>query len=177
MRFPISLDKKNLKLIFLICLLLTLFSPTLVPQLRLTFFAPFLIMACYQKTLLSSLWLAVMCGLILDLLVAHSHFGLCALDFCLTIALIYPQRRNFFADSLGTLPAMTFFFASISALIMGVLLYNVEMENVFSWPWVLTDLVLMPMGDAGYAFICFILPALLFGKQRRRGKDYFLQNP
>lgn len=110
----------------------------------------------------------------MDLLSEYEHFGIYALDYCLTIALLFPQRRNFFADSLSTLPAMTFLFASFSTFMMGILLYNIEMVDLFSWSWTLTDLILMPLMDAAYAFICFILPALLFGKPRLRGKDYFL---
>ncbi len=118
--------------------------------------------------------MAFFCGVIVDLLASYTRFGLYSLNYCATIALLYPQRRNFFADSISTLPLMTFFFALISTLIMAIILYSIEMRNVFSWAWALTDLLIMPAADGGYAFLVFILPALLFGKRQRSGKDYFL---
>ena len=89
---------------------------------------------------------------------------------------IYQQKRHFFADSLSTLPVMTFLFSSLSSFFLGILLYNIELINIFSWRWIATDLLLMPLVDAAYAFCLFILPPLLIGKPRRKGKDYFLLN-
>jgi rod shape-determining protein MreD len=119
--------------------------------------------------------MGLLCGLILDLLSSHTRLGIHALNFCITLLVIYPQKRNFFADSLTTLPIMTFLFASLSTLIMVFLVYGLEMNDVLSWHWVITDLLIMPAADAAYAFCCFILPGLIFGKPRRRGKDYFFQ--
>lgn len=171
-----ALDEKRLDLAFCFSLALTLAIPAVLPAIRLWFFAPFLIMACYQIPLSSCLWLAFFCGLILDLLTSQTHLGIHALAFCLTLMLLYNQKRNFFADSLTTLPIMTFLFSCIASLMMAILLYAVEVKFIFSWYWILTDLLLMPSADAAYAFFCYIFPALLFGKPQRRGKDYFLGN-
>lgn len=171
----ITLDSKRLDLAFLFCLLLTLVIPSLFPFLRLSFFAPFLIISIYRKNLSTSLWMGLLCGLIMDLLSSHPRLGIHALNFCITLLVLYPQKRNFFADSLTTLPIMTFLFASFSTLIMVFLVYGLEMNGVLSWHWVITDLLIMPAADAVYAFCCFILPGLIFGKPRRSGKDYFFQ--
>jgi rod shape-determining protein MreD len=170
------LDSKRLDLVFIICLSLTLLTPPLFPHLRLFFFAPFLIIAAYQKPLPICIWLAFLSGFCIDILSADTHIGIYSFSFCLALFFIYPQKRNFFADSLTTLPIMTFFFSSLSSIFLGVLLYNIEMINIFSWGWALTDLLIMPMADGLYAFCIFILPALLVGKPRRRGKDYFLSD-
>lgn len=169
----LSLDKKQLIPAFLLCLALFLTVPVIDPQLSLTFFAPFLIIAIYKKPLASCLWIAFICGVILDSLSSFSHFGIYTLDYCLTLFLLYPQKRNFFADNVSTLPIMTFFFSVISTLILAFLIYVVEIKNITSLPWVLTDLILMPTFDSLYAFLCFTLPSLFFGQTRRRGKDYF----
>lgn len=171
-----NLDYKRLDFTFGICLLCLLSLPILFPMARLTYFAPFLIIACYKSSLKKCLWLALLCGIIVDLFASYTRFGLYSVDYCLTLSLLYPQRRNFFADSLSTLPIMTFLFASISTLIMGLLIYSIENRNLLSWGWAFTDLIIMPAFDAIYAFTCFILPALLFGKRHRRGKDYFFSN-
>ena len=170
----VALDDKRLDTAFIFCLLMTLFAPSLFPYAKLSFFAPFLIITCYKKNLSACLWIALLCGLILDLLSTNARLGIHALDFCFTLMILQPQKRNFFADSLTTLPIMTFLFASISTLVMAILVYSLEMKNVLSWHWIFTDLIIMPSADAAYAFCCFILPALLFGKPRRRGKDYFI---
>lgn len=170
----LTLDQKRLDIAFIFCLLLTLITPSLFPFLRLSFFAPALVITCYKRALPACLWSAFFCGLILDLLSSQPRLGIHALNFCLTLLVLYPQKRNFFADSISTLPIMTFLFASISSLTMALLLYSIEMANVLSWHWILTDMLFMPALDAAYAFCCFTLPVLLFGKRRRRAKDYFL---
>jgi len=148
--------------------------PALYSQLRLMFFAPFLIIACYQKPLGSCLWLAFFCGLLLDLFSSGTRFGLHALNFCVTILVLYPQRRNFFADSLSTLPIMTFGFSLFSTLLMASLLYFLESRNVFSWSWIFSDLIFMPILDAFYSFFVFILaPLALVRRGYRRNKRYY----
>jgi rod shape-determining protein MreD len=170
----LTLTDKRLDFNFLFCFVLTIFIPSLLPSLKLSFFAPFLIIVCYQKNLQNSLWLALLCGLILDLLSSHARLGIHALNFCFTLVVLYPQKRNFFADSLSTLPMMTFFFAIVSSVFMALLLYSLETKNVMSWNWVFSDLLMMSAADAMYAFCCFILPAMVFGRPVKKGKDYFL---
>lgn len=149
--------------------------PVLLPQVRLLFLVPFLIIVYYQKSYAKALWLSFLCGLILDLLNSHLLFGFYALNYTLTTGILYGQRRNFFADSLSTMPLMAFFFALTSTLIQLLLIYIFDRELALSWKWALTDLFLMPLADALYAFSCFILPFYLFGKKPRRGNDYFLK--
>lgn len=171
----LALNDKRLDVAFTISLVLTIVSPALLPHLALSFFPPFLIIACYKKPLSVCLWLALCCGLILDLLSSQTRLGLYPLSFCIVLVLLYNQKRNFFADSPTTLPIMTFLFSSLTAWVAIFLMYVIEIKSLFSWHWALTDTVLMPAWDALYAFCMFILPALLFGKRRRRGKDYFLE--
>lgn len=169
----LNLDHKRLDIAFALCLLLALGLPSLFPTIRLTFFAPFLIISCYKASLKKCLWLGLVCGFIVDLLSSYTRFGLYSLDYCAALIILYPQRRNFFADSLSTLPIMTFLFALLSTLFMALLLYSIEAINVFSWGWLFTDLLVMPGVDAIYAFCLFILPAMIFNKRPRRGKEYF----
>jgi len=110
------------------------------------------------------------------MLSSHSRLGLYAMNFTLTAWILYGQRRHFFADVASTLPLMTFFFSVISTIIQGVLLNTFEGSFQISREWLFSDLVVMPLLDASYAFLVFILPYLLFGKPVRKGKDYFLQN-
>lgn len=169
----INLTRKNLWWVFGVCLSLSILVPSVSPKLRILFFAPFLILAIYQHSLTVCLWLAFFCGVILDLLSSSSRLGIEAIAFCLSILILHSQRRNFFADSFSTLPMMTFLFSLLSTAIGAVLLYAIEMHNIISFRWMLTDLLIMPTIDALYAFFLFIFPAMLFGKRIRKGKDYF----
>lgn len=169
-----DLDKKHLSYAFLLGLLLTLTMPVIAPQWHLTYFAPFLIIAIYQKSLPTCLFLAIICGTILDLLSAYPTFGLHAASYCASLIAIYPQRRNVFADSLTTLPIMTAVFSSISCCLLALLLHFLDVADVFSWSWVATDLIALASVDGALSFILYILPSLVFGKRRRTGNEYFL---
>jgi rod shape-determining protein MreD len=147
--------------------------PSIAPSIRLLFFAPFLVIAAYQKSLFISLCYALGCGVVLDLLSDDMRFGVHALSLTVTTFILYEQRRNFFADTLSTLPIMTFFFSVISTLVDLVISYSLLHKQLFSLDWVLCDLLIMPAFDALCALICFVLPGLLFGKKARRGEDYF----
>lgn len=156
-----SLDKKNLTFAFIGILLLTVFSPALLPTFRLLYFSPFLILVYYQKPYSSSLWISIACGLILDLLASNVRFGLYALNFAMTAAIIYKQRWNFFADSFSTLPIMTFLFSFTSTVIQALLFYIFAKPIPLSLAWVFTDLLAFPALDAIFAVVWFlILPSL-----------------
>ncbi len=170
-----NLEQKNLAFVVIITIAAALSFPVLLPNWKLTVFAPLLIILFYKKNYLACLWWSLVCGAFMDLLASHTQFGLYAVNYCLTTLLIYGLRRNFFADSFSTLPIMTFFFAVCSTLFQGILIYTFEKENVFSWNWTITDLIYMPSLDALCAFCVFIFPSLLLGKRPRRGKDYFTE--
>lgn len=169
----ITLEDKKISIAFGITLIATLCSPVVFSGWRLMFFAPFLIILYYKKSFLTCLWSSCFCGLLLDVLSAHTHLGLYAMNYTVTTGLLYNQRRHFFADSISTLPLMTLFFSLLSTMIQWGLMYAFEQRVFFSWQWVLTDLIYMPVLDALYAFICFVLPSWIFSRSPRRGKDYF----
>jgi hypothetical protein len=172
----VNLVHKNPILVFLVTLFSTLAAPVLVPSLRFSFFIPFIIILFYQKPFYICLWASFACGAILDLLSSHHPYGLFALNFCFSTACLYPQRKNFFTDSITTLPILTFFYSLASTLIQIVLLYTFDQHPLFSWTWILTDLILLPAFDALFAFGLFILPFLFFGKPPLKGKDYFMEH-
>lgn len=169
-----NLNHARLPLAFCITLLFTLYVPVVFPSFRLIFFAPFIVMSYYRKSESTCLWLSLLCGIILDLLASHIRFGMHALNFLLTTAILYRMKQNFFEDSPAALAILTFFFSVLSTLIQLVQFYAIGKGMAITPEWVLSDLIAMPALDALYAFICFTVPSLLFGKPRRRGSDYFL---
>lgn len=110
----------------------------------------------------------------MDLFSSYDRLGVWALNYTLITCVLYRQRENFFSDSLSTLPLMTIFFSVISSLVQFILLFPFDQKIVLTLLSSLHDFIIMPMADGVYAFTVFILPSILFGKPRRKGKDYFL---
>lgn len=169
------LDKKRLLYVFLVALLLTLFTPVIFPALRLLFFAPVVVIAIYQRSLIGACWVALGCGLILDLLYAQDRFGPYTLSLVAATPIIYFQKRHFFADKLVTLPIMTFLYSVAVTSIQLVYIAAVERSVYFSMSWVITDLVLLPVLDSFVAFVLFIAPSFLLGNKPRKGEEYFAE--
>ena len=148
--------------------------PLLFPALRLFYFVPVLITAYYQKPLTTCLWYSILCGLLLDFLSTNDRLGMHSLAYSISTLILYGKKRNFFADSLSTLPLMTYFFSASSTFVLAILMQLFEIKTIFSWRWILADFLVMPLADALFAFLFFIVPALLIGKPPKKGKDYFL---
>lgn len=168
-----NLHDKSLRLAFLAAIALTLLTPFVFPGLKIHYFIPCIVLLFYQKSFVACLWGSLTSGLFLGLLSAPTMLGLYAINYTLTTALLYGQRKHFFADSVSTLPLMTFFYSAVSAAIEAVLFNLFDTGPKISAPWMLTDLLILPAVDALFAFSAFILPFLLFGRPIRKGKDYF----
>jgi hypothetical protein len=151
---------------FVFALLVTLFLPAFISGAPLLFFAPFLILLYYKKPLIFCLWISLICGSILDLLEGQNRLGLHATSYCLATALLFQYKRNFFEDSLLTLPLITFFFAVISTGIQVAFLFVFERGILLTWEWIGSDLILMPILDAFYAFFFFTLPMIFMGLRK-----------
>lgn len=171
-----SLIFNKLTWISLFSLSFTLFMPVFFPHLSLLYFAPLLVICFYHYSFETCLWIALWCGLVLDLLSSGSHLGLYALNFILTVALLYAQKRHFFSDRLSTLPIMTFFFSDLFSLFQLLLFYVFEKGVGISGEFLFRELILVPFWNASFAFFVFELPFWLFGKKQRKAQDYFISN-
>lgn len=167
------LDKKNLLKLFFAALTLTLFAPVVVPGYPIYFLAPVIVVALYQKSLLHVCWIAMGCGVILDLLYAQDRFGPYTISFVTAAVIVYAQKRHFFADSLTTLPIMTFLFSFSVGLLQFAYVKIFERSVSITFGWGLTDLLILPMLDCVAALVLFILPSLVLGNKPRRGEEYF----
>lgn len=147
----------NQKIVLSFCLstffLLTI--PLFFPFAKLIFYAPFLIFFFYKKNLSPSLWMAFVCGAIMDLVTSPDMFGTYIFNYCVTTLILHSQRKNFFEDSSSTLPIMTFLFALISTLILVISFEAIGKGLNLSFSWIITDLLIMPFFDSLYAFLCF----------------------
>lgn len=157
-----------LLILFLYSLGLTLILPVFLPHLRLAYFAPLLIFALYRYSKTTCLWLALLCGLIFDLFSAEMRFGIYALNYTLTIYLLYYFKNYFFEDSLSTIPLMTILFCAISAILLLCLLYALNSQSAWSWEWVKLELIQKPLINALYAALTFTLLALIFPRKSKK---------
>jgi hypothetical protein len=163
-----NLARKNLGIALCCAVVALLIFPLIWPGLNLAFFVPCIVIAYYKRTFIASLRLSLACGLFLDLLSSHEHLGIYATSYCIATALLYRARLQFFADSLSTLPLMTFFFSTIATAVQILLLHIFEKGFALSFAWVVTDLCLLPVCDAIYSFVWFALPVLVFRQARLR---------
>lgn len=171
-----NLRAKNLKLVFIISCVLTLFLPTIIPYAHILYFVPLIVICMYQKTLITCVYYSLVCGLFIDLVSDGDRIGFYAMNYSLSTFILYPQKKNFFADNLTTLPLMTFFYSVISTSLEVAYFLSVSRIPPLTIKWVISDIIVMPSIDAVYAFIIFILPAVLFGKPQRKGTDYFMNH-
>ncbi|WP_166158657.1 MULTISPECIES: hypothetical protein [unclassified Neochlamydia] len=81
--------------------------------------------------------------------------------------MIYPQKRHFFADHLSTLPIMTFLFSFTITFFQVIFLYILGTPLSIGMRWIVSDLFVMPLGDALFAFLYFILLPLSLQKKSR----------
>jgi hypothetical protein len=162
-----ELTKKNLYILFLTGLLLTLLEPVMWPSIPLAFFIPFIVTAYYQKSQLICLWLSLICGVILDIIIFSNRMGLWGVSYCVTTLWIYKYRMHFFGDRQSTLPIMTFFFALISTMIFWCLNYVFDKSFIFSLRPFLRELLLFPFLNAVFAYFMLMFPMRVYTSRRK----------
>lgn len=165
---------RHLFFAFAACAIATAVTPTLMPWCRVKFFAPFLVSVYYHRNLATALWLSLAAGTVSDLLPSNLPMGLTALAYTVTTAVLYRHKRHFFEDSLSTIPIMTWFF-SLTATVAEAIVVRPFAAGTLSIGWFVTDLLIMPLWDALYAFILFAAPTLL--RSRARPSDELPSRP
>jgi hypothetical protein len=151
----LNLARKKLLAPFFVCLAATLIMPALFPSIRLFYLSPFLVMTFYRMRYLKMLIAAFALGLFLDVFSLENRLGLMGLVLVITSGLIYPLKKYFFADKFYTLPLLTYLFGFAFTVI----------QTFFMEPLgyaLFTEAIIMPLGDALFAFTVFVLPSLLY---------------
>lgn len=147
---------------FLLALFMTLFGTIFFPSIRLATFSPFLAISYTRISFVKTLWIALGCGLIIDLLSTRQHFGLYALNFVITSAVVYPQRRHFFEDKATALSFFTAIIAAFSTTLQLLLAHLFDRGMVVPWTTFLSDIIGMSILDGIYAFLWFTCPMRLY---------------
>ena len=149
----------SLPVSFFLALITALFGTALLPNVRLMAFAPFLALLYMRKSFVTSLWIACLSGLLIDLLASQHRFGIYGLGYCLITVLLYSQRKHFFDDKpLG----LALFTALISFFSTSLQLIVFERGISLTWKLACTDLIGMPLLDAVYAFVWFTCPIKVY---------------
>jgi rod shape-determining protein MreD len=154
--------KVSLLFPFSLACFFALFGTALTQEIKLLAFSPFLALLYNRFPLLTSLWIASLCGLIVDLLSSEFRLGLHALNYCLTTLLLYRQKRHFVEDKPLALSLFTFLISIASTVVQLLLVSIFDRALPLSGKMLLTDLAIMPLCDALYAFLWFSCPIMLY---------------
>jgi rod shape-determining protein MreD len=160
---------------FLACFF-ALFGTALIQEIKLLAFAPFLALLYNRSTFQSSLWVASLCGLIVDLVSSQFCLGLHALNYCMTTVLLYRQRRHFFEDKPLAVCLFTLLISIVSTSV------DLLFTALFAGPVPLSgkllgvELIVMPMLDAVFAYFWFCCPIILYLYIKKLGwKAFFFK--
>ncbi|HEX2579408.1 MAG TPA: hypothetical protein VHK67_03295 [Rhabdochlamydiaceae bacterium] len=166
-----------LYLSFSLALIAAIFGSAFSPYFHLCFFAPFLALTYHASTLSKSLWLSLLCGVILDSVSSEFKFGLHTLTFVLATVVLYPQKRHFFEDKPLALSIFTAIISSAITLLQFILAHLFDRGLPLSGLTALTDFVLMPIVDGLYAFLWFTCPIKLYIYTKKVGWKNLFRKP
>jgi len=166
-----NLSRKRLLYPAIICLSATLLMPAFFPEIRLFYLSPLLVMMSYRLPLQKYLIYSFVLGTFFGIFSFESRLGLMGLVFVLTSALTHPLKRYVFGDRFYTLPLMTFLLGSLFTLIQGFF-FSIFASAEAPFEAVFTEVIIMPLGDALFAFVVFVLPEICMKAfQRTRRMD------
>ncbi len=144
-----------------------------LPRVHLFAFSPFLALLYNNTSFIKSLWMASLCGLIIDLLSSEFRFGVHALNYCLTTLLLYKQKKHFIEDKALALSLFTVIISIVSTPLQFFLISTFGRALPLSGKLILTDLMIMPVADAVYAFLWFTCPLKLYAHIKKIGWKAF----
>ncbi|MBP9841829.1 MAG: hypothetical protein KBC64_05320 [Simkaniaceae bacterium] len=120
-------------------------------------FAPLLVKNYFSKDLISSLYMALFTGAIMDLFSTESTFGMTSLNYVIVTLLIHRLKWHINPHKLYSIPIYTLIFSLISTF--------------FSLLQVSREFFLPCLLDAAYAFIWFSCPPFIYDQfQKQMGK-------
>jgi rod shape-determining protein MreD len=149
MKFPVIVS-------FFIATFFTLFISAFFPGFKPVFYAPFFAIVFLNSTFISSLWLGIISGLIIDLF-SSRYFGINALTCVLCISLLYNQKK-YFKDSVVSISLFSCLISFSYMTLAVILLYIFDKGPKLGITWFFTDFVLMSIIDGIYALLFFAIP-------------------
>ena len=162
---------------FGLALIFVLFGSILFPFFPINAFAPFLAIVFYVAPFSKALWISGGCGLILDLLSSEFHFGLHALSWIATTALLFHQKRHFFEEKPMAFSIFTAVISSVFTLFELVFIPIFDRGIAFSTLSFLTDVIALPILDGVYGFLWFTCPMRLYIYIKKMGWKALFKKP
>lgn len=156
---------------FLLALFAMLFFSTFIPSIYLCWFAPFLALTFQRKTLHTSLWLAFMSGIFLDLFTTETRFGFYVLISIFCTLICHRFRHFFFAERLLSLPL----YSGLISLLFS-LLNIIFHPSFFSIKTFFGSILLSPISNIIYSLVWFTLPLHLYYFKSRYESSHVLQS-
>lgn len=161
---------------FFLALIFSICGTVFLPHIRLLAFSPFLAILYNKANFIKSLWIASLCGLAIDLLSSEFHLGVHALNYCLTTLTLYKQKRHFFEDKPLALSLFTVIISITSTILQYFLICIFDHALPLSKKLAVTDLIIMPLADAAYAFLWFFCPIRFYIYIKKIGwRAFFLK--
>jgi len=154
---------------FLLALVACLVQMLFFPQLRLHFFSPFLAMSYMHSSLLASLWLSALAGLVIDCMNSQLRFGSFAAIYSIVALITLSKKRHFFSEKLFSLSILSLVVSILITLVHSFILFSTSSGFTVSLKFFFTDFLLMPLIDAFYAFLWFTLPFKFYDQVKKRG--------
>ena len=124
-------------------------------------FAPFLILLFRSTPMLSCLWTAFFCGLIVDLL-SFGPFGVFSLTYTVTCMILYKQRKTLQDDHLVIFSLFNTAFSIIFTTLHIALLFMLGSGFPLNFSLLFVDIILYSFLDGLYALFWFYLPLKFF---------------
>ncbi len=149
---------------FVLSFLMFLIFPSLIPQIRLLAFVPFLTFVLAMGSLPFALWLSFIAGLIVDLYSNSAPFGFFALNYTLTSIASFRYRVFFPTEKVHIFSLYAALYSFVSTALHFFLFAIVEMHIKLHFFSLITDLFLMPILDGVYALAWVFFPMQLYKK-------------
>lgn len=146
----------------------TLFTLFFFPRLPLSWCAPAIVIACYQKNNIGVLRVAFFLGLFLDLFSFKGPLGLESLIFMGATLVLFRLKSHFFADMPSTMPIMAALFSFLVTVLKVVVYPLFDLHYSFGWRFFLQDLVFLPGLDGFVAYLVFVAPSFIWQGSRER---------
>ena len=142
---------------FCICLFFSCYFSSLTSSFTLLWFSSFLSLTVLKKKLYPSLVLACLSGMIGDI-ICDDPFGVHAIAHTSVVFLLYRYKIFFSSEKPLHIGIYTYFVSLTLTFLQAFLLFLFDRRIPFTGECFLGDLLIMPLLDAGFAFLMIALP-------------------
>jgi hypothetical protein len=167
--------RPKLWLLFFLCALLAASSPALKISIPFTFFAPFLIISFYHRSLIHSLYYSLAAAIFINLLGNNEQMGATVISYSLASLIVYRQKQFFFDDKVWTLPVMVSLFSLLHTIFSGALLPLFETIAFPSASSLVYQAIRTMAYDLFFTSLCFSLPPRIISSIKICYKEYKIQ--